>query len=81
MRPSILLSWHSSGSLAALSGRTAAHVRGIPVLPEPWPMKCEKDSTEVYPGQDPATANYYLGQHAVYQAIDKALMRPEAVRP
>jgi hypothetical protein len=32
-------------------------------------MKCENDNIEVYPGQDPATANYFLGQHAACQAI------------
>ena len=50
-----------------------AHVGGIPVLPEPLPMKCENDNIEVYPGQDPATVNSILGQHAAHQAIDKAV--------
>jgi hypothetical protein len=40
-----------------------AHVRGIPVLPELWPMECKNDSIGVYPEQDMATANHYLRQH------------------
>jgi hypothetical protein len=43
-------------------------------------MKCEKDSTEVYPGQDPATANDYLGQHAVWYATDNAVMKYRRTR-
>ena len=43
-------------------------------------MKCENDSTEVYPGQDLATANYYPGQHAACQSIDEAVMKSETVR-
>ena len=45
-----------------------------------WSARTIALSTEVYPGQDPATANYYLGQQAACQAIDKAVMKPEAVR-
>jgi hypothetical protein len=42
-------------------------------------MECENDSTEVYPGQDLATANYYLGQTYACQATDKAVMKFESV--
>jgi hypothetical protein len=40
-------------------------------------MKCENDNIEVSHGQDPATANYYLGQYSNCPAIDEVVMKPE----